>query len=102
MTEQVEISEAMIAAAMTAGKACGALAPNARHADVRRLVAAAVGEMSTKNAVRYDLLVSTAITTKKARFVSATARRCYYRVECEDGQQLVVHGNEILLNGRSR
>jgi hypothetical protein len=102
MTERVEISEAMIAAATTAGKASGALAPNARHADVRRLLAAAVAEMSTKDAVRYNLLVNTAIETKKARFVEATGQRCYYRVECDDGQQLVVHGNDIRSGGRAR
>jgi hypothetical protein len=102
MTERVEISEAMVTAATTAGKASGALAPNARHADVRRLLAAAVAEMSTRDAVRYNLLVNTAIETKKARFVEATGQRCYYRVECEDGQQLVVHGNDIRSGGRAR
>jgi hypothetical protein len=102
MTERTEVSEAMIAAAMKIGKTSGVLAPTARHADVRRLVAAAVAEIPTQNAVRYDLLVNTAITTKKARFVGATGQRCYYRVECEDGQQLVVHGNEIRPDGRAR
>lgn len=102
MTERAEVSEAMITAAMTAGKASGALVPNARHADVRRLIAAAVAEIPAQSAVRYDLLVNTAITTKKARFVGATGQRCYYRVECEDGQQLVVHGNEIRPDGRVR
>ena len=97
-----EITEAMITAAIKSGKALGALASNAKHAEVRRMLAAAIAEMQTAGAVRYDLLVNTAIETKKARFLEATLQRCYYRVECEDGQILVVHGNDIRPAGRLR
>jgi hypothetical protein len=103
MTDHTEITEAMITAAMATGKASGALAPNARPADVRRIVAAAVSAMTTEGRrARYDLIVNTTIDSKKARFLSATPQRCYYRVECEDGQILVVHGNDIRPDGRVR
>ena len=101
MTERFEISEAMIAAARAAGQASGVLAPGARHADVRRMLAVAVERLPVLDAAaRYDLLVDTTITTKKARFLNALPQRCYYRVECEDGQILTVHGNDIRPGGR--
>jgi hypothetical protein len=103
MSNLVEVTQAMVDAALAAGKASGALAGNARAGDVRRLIAAALGEAPVKeNGVRFNLLVNTAITVKKARFLGATGQRCYYRVECEDGQILTVHGNEIHADGGTR
>jgi hypothetical protein len=103
MAYDIEVSEAMVTAAAAAGKVSGALVSNARHADVRRIVSAAIKEMPIDiNGSRFDLLVDTTINTKKARFLSATPQRCYYRVECEDGQILTVHGNDIRPNGRPR
>ncbi|MFC7518711.1 hypothetical protein ACFQUU_27240 [Herbaspirillum sp. GCM10030257] len=103
MIDRVEITEAMVAAAMAAGKAAGVLASHAKHADVRRVVSAAKAEFSELVCgPRFDLLVNTTVTTKKARFLGATDQRCYYRVECEDGQILTVHGNDIRTAGRTR
>lgn len=86
----------MVDAALEIGKASGALAPNARQADVRRMLAAALSEMASKDrGPRYDLWVQAPFGTEKARFLGVTERRCYYRVETEEGQALVVHGNDI-------
>jgi hypothetical protein len=96
MTDRAEVTEAMIAAAIEMGKRNGALAPNARHADVSRLLSAAIGEMSTRDrGPAYPLWVKTGIGTKKARFVGVHEQRAYYRVETEDGKPLVVHANDI-------
>jgi hypothetical protein len=102
MTERVEVSEAMITAAIAVGKATGALAPNVRHADVRRMLAAGIAEMAEDiRGARFDLLVNTGITKKLARFAGAGQQRGYVHVECEDGQRLHVHANEIEPSGRA-
>lgn len=104
MTERVEVSEAMIAAAMAVGKASGVLVPNVRHADVRRLLVAGMAEMAGDiRGARFDLLVNTGITKKRARFAGAGQQRGCLYVECEDGQRLHVHANEIEpCGGKSR
>lgn len=96
MTERTEVTEAMITAAIAVGKATGALAPTARHADVRRMLAAGIAEMAEDiRGARFDLLVNTGITKKRARFAGVGQQRGYVHVECEDGQRLHVHANEI-------
>jgi hypothetical protein len=94
--DRFEVSEAMVKAAMNAGKCTGALAPNARAADVQRLISAALTEMSScRRGPRYDHVVQTGIGPKKARILCADGQRGYFRVETEDGKPLVVHANEI-------
>jgi hypothetical protein len=101
--DRIDVSEAMIAAAQEAGKRSGAFASTARHADVRRVLQAALGAMSEElRGARFDLVVSTGITRKKARFFGASHQRGYLYVECEDGQRLHVHANEIEPAGRQR
>jgi hypothetical protein len=91
-----DITESMIAAAIEFGKKSGALAANARQEDVRRLLAAALGEMSSKDrGPAYPLWVNTSVEHKRARFVGVTEQRAYFRVETEDGKSLIVHANCI-------
>lgn len=99
MSDRIEVTEAMIAAAMATGKNSGALTQDARQADVRRLLSAALNAMVTsQRGARYDLWVCTGIEKKRARFVSVTERRGYYRVETEEGKALTVCYNDIQPN----
>jgi hypothetical protein len=99
LSDHAEITEAMMAAAMEAGKRTGALAADARYADVRRMLAAVLAVISAKDrGPAYPLWVKAAIGTKKARFVAVTERHAYFRLETEDGKELVVHANDILPN----
>ncbi|MGI4936363.1 MAG: hypothetical protein ACRYF5_06410 [Janthinobacterium lividum] len=96
MTDRHEITEAMIAAASHILRTAGPLASQINHADVRRVLSAALGKMSTTDhGATFPLWVRTGIGTSRARFLSTTDRRCYYRVETEDGRLLIVHSNDI-------
>lgn len=46
----------------------------------------------------YPLWVTTSIEMRRARFIGATERRCYYRVQTDDGKELIVHANDIQAN----
>ena len=88
MSTRTDISQAMIAAAMSAGPLS--------HEDARRVLSAALSKMATEErGAPFPLWVSTAIAVKRARFIGPTERRCYYRVQTEDLKDLVVHGNDI-------
>lgn len=91
MIDRTEISEAMIEAAMRAA------APfPLTHDDARRILSAGLSKLNIgERSAPYPLWVSTSIDMKRARFLGVTERRCYYRVQSEDGKELVVHSNEI-------
>jgi hypothetical protein len=64
---------------------------------------AALGAVTEElRGAKFDLIVSAGIARKKARFFGAGAQRGYLYVECEDGQRLHVHANEIEPDGRPR
>ena len=66
------------------------------HEDARRILFAGLSKLSAGERVApFPLRVSTSIEIKRARFVAVTERRCYYRVQTEDGKELTVHGNDI-------
>lgn len=91
MKERIDITEAMTAAAITA-----ALPLNLNRDDARRILAAGLSKMNTgERTAPYPLYVTDTLSIKKARFIGVTERRCYYRVETEDGKMLTVHGNDI-------
>lgn len=91
MNERPEITEAMLAAAIAA-----ALPLQVNHRDMRKILNAAVGKIfSGERGAPFPLLVSGTLGLVKARWVGVTERRCYYRVETEDGKTLTVHGNDI-------
>jgi hypothetical protein len=103
LKDQIEITEAMIKAATATGKASGAIATNARHADVKRMLAAGLAELRADICgAPFDLVIDTTLTKKRGRFLGVAAQRGYFRVECEDGQLLTVHGNDIHDGGRDR
>lgn len=88
---QAIITEAMIAAARSTGAA-----KRLTFDETRRILAAALSKMEfAQHGAQYPLLVSNTIETKRARFIGATERRCWFRVQAEDGQELVVHANDI-------
>lgn len=87
---RTEITEAMTEAAMRA-----ATVPMTRE-DARRILSAGLSKMMTgERGAPYPLWVSTSIEIRRARFLGATERRCYYRIQTEDGKDFIVHGNDI-------
>jgi hypothetical protein len=90
--DQRDIPDEMLEAALTAAQP-RAITPE----EMRRILAAAMtrAENTQRKNSPYPLWVSDTIGIKRARFVGVTDRRCYYRVETEDGKALTVHGNDI-------
>ncbi len=96
MTISLEVTEKMIQAAMKVGRTSGALVENARHCDIRRMIASAVGAAAiVSKGPKYDLWVNITVDMKKARFLGASQQRGYFRIETEDGKEYVVHANDI-------
>lgn len=98
MSNRTDITAAMIDAAIHMVPA-GAMN---RHQVMRMLAAALANQANSGPAAIYPLWVSAPLGIKRARFLGATDRRCYYRVETEKGQALVVHGNDIQANRGNR
>jgi hypothetical protein len=95
----VELTQNMIHAAMRAGTESGALIVGAKREDVGKMLQAVLAVMPGRDlGPRYPLWVKTGLGTKKARFGSVTERYAYFRVEMEDGKEMVIHANDILPN----
>lgn len=96
MREKIDVTESMIIAARGAGNTVQAWGAGVRNEDIRRVLSAGLSKLGgLERGAKYDLWISNTIQKKKARFLGVTERFGYYRVETEDGQQLVVHANEI-------
>lgn len=92
MTEKADISDAMINAALRIVPA-GLI----NRRDASRMIAAALAELTYAGPTAvYPLWVNAPVGTKRARFLGATERRCYYRVETSEGKELTLHANDIL------
>jgi hypothetical protein len=93
MIDRTDITEAMLTAAIK-------VAPfPLTHDDARRILSAGLSKLVIgERGAPFPLWVSTSIDTKRARFLGPTERRCYYRVQTEDGKELNVHGNDIQPN----
>jgi hypothetical protein len=95
MIDRTDISEAMIAAAMKAAPA------QLTREEVRRILSVGLAKMVIgERGAAYPLWVSTSIEVKRARFIGTTERRAYFRVETEDGKDLIVHANDFQPNER--
>ena len=93
MIDRTDITEAMTDAAMKASPL-----PITRE-DARRILSAGLAKMATgERGAPYPLWVATSIELRRARFVGATEQRCWYRVQTEDGKDLIVHANDIQPN----
>lgn len=90
MIDRTDITEAMVTAAMKAAPL------PLTHEDTRRILSAGLSKLNIgERGAPFPLWVSTSIDKKRARFLGPTERRCYYRVQTEDGKDLIVHGNDI-------